>query len=66
VRERERERERERDSPNCGICSDLVLLAKEEAVLQGMADMPIGIGRYYVVQKNVENNCHENLNHYRL
>ena len=56
------ERERERESPNCEMCNDLVLLAKEEAVLQGMTDMPIGIGKYYGMQKNVENNQgHENL-----
>ena len=33
---------------------DLVLLAKEETVLQGMIDRPIEIGRRYGMEMNVE------------
>jgi hypothetical protein len=37
------------------ICTDdLVLLAKEETVLQGMIDRLIEIGRYYEIKMNVE------------
>jgi hypothetical protein len=33
---------------------DLVLLAKEEMVLQAMTDEPIEVGRSYVMEMNVE------------
>ena len=35
---------------------DLVLMAKEETVLQGMIDKLIEIGRCYVMDMNVEKN----------
>ena len=36
------------------ISDDLVLMAKEETVLQGMIDKLIETGRYYGMEMNVE------------
>ena len=38
------------------ISDDLVLMAKEETVLQGMIDKLIETGRYYGMEMNVEKN----------
>jgi hypothetical protein len=40
---------------------DLVFLAKEEKVLQGMIDKPIEIGRCYGMEINVGKKSNENL-----
>ena len=39
---------------HCKYADDLVLLAKEEKVLQDMIDKLIEIGRCYVMEMNVE------------
>jgi len=41
---------------NLKYADDLVLMAKEETVLQGMIDKLIEIGRFYCMEKNVEKN----------
>jgi hypothetical protein len=41
---------------------DLVLMAKEETVLQGMNDKLIEIGRYYGMEMNVEKKSNEDIN----
>jgi len=46
---------------NCEICDGLVLMAKEETVLQGMIDKLTEIGRCYGMEMNVgKNKSNEN------
>jgi hypothetical protein len=40
---------------------DVMLLAKEENMLQGRIDGPTEIGRYCEIEMNVEKNCDDNL-----